>query len=155
MVDTLFEIASVLLRPVGEAIPSKAVLFEDVPALFMSFFTQVLKPVFEASGGSARDERGAMTICQTVDSLLTGELMRALMVQIGRLKALNETRSATGGGWGVAQHYEVIPPRGSGLTTGRDRHNAMQDHREAPRLQYSRGGRGLSPRGGREGDHDA
>ncbi len=147
LVDTLSEIASVLPRPVGEAIPSKAVLYKQVPALFMSFFAQVLKPTFEATGGSARDEREAMTICQTIDSLLIGETMRALMVQIGRLKALKESKSSSGG-WTVAQHFEVIPTRSSGLTSGRDRHNAMRDHREASRLQLSLSGRGLPPRGG-------
>ena len=151
LVDTLFEVATVLPRPVGEAAPSRAVIYKEVPSLFMAYFTQILKPGYEMSGSSPRDEREAQTICQTLDALLNGNLMRPLMILIGRLKALQEARSFHGGGWAIAQHFEVIPQRGSGLVTGKDRQHAMRDHRKNVRFHAPPPGRAASPgRGGGE-----
>ncbi len=99
LVDTLYEIASVLPRPVGEANPSKAVLDKEEPTLFMSLFGRVLKPIFETTGGSASEVKEAMTICQTLDSLPPGGPKRALMVHIcgcaARLAALQEAKASS------------------------------------------------------------
>ncbi len=148
LVDTLYEIATVLPRPVGEAAPTKVTLYKTLPSLFMAYYTQVLKAALESSqSASQRDERESLTICQTLDALLGGEVLHAIMIQLGRLKAVKEARATSSGGWQVARHYELIPARDAGLTTEADRANAARDFRQHQRLTNALAGRGLAPQG--------
>jgi hypothetical protein len=80
---------------------------------------------------------------EACDTLLKGNVLGALVILIGRLRALTAVVIPEGqaGGWSVAQHYEVISSSQTGLLTQRDRTNALRDQRDAARAQA------LAPRG--------
>ncbi len=85
---------------------------------------------------------------ETLDLLRAGQTLPAIMVLLGRLKAISSV-VLTEGGWAQAQHHEVTRSNRTGILTGRDQRNAQRDHREVQRL--AAGGRGgpLPPRGQR------
>ena len=110
-------------------------VYRKLPAIFVSYYTLVLQPILDASGGNARNERETRTICEALDCLLRGEPLDAIMVLLGRLRAIETAVTPEGGGWNIAQHHELIPPRGAGLVTARDRENAARDQRDVLRTR--------------------
>ena len=86
-------------------------------------------------GQNRHNKREARTIVEVCDLLLKGQTLSALVVLIGRLRALTAVVMPEGqtGGWSVAQHYEILQSSQTGLLTNRDRRNALLDQRDAQR----------------------
>ena len=73
-------------------------------------------------------------VCLTLDLLLLGESLHALMVLLGRLKAIRQSAKPGRGGWAVAQYHRVVPFRGAGLLPARDQLQVSRGFRDADRL---------------------
>ena len=98
-----------------------------------------------------RNEREARTLCEILDWAIKGEILKLIMVGLGRLKAIETVVEPGTGGWNVARHHEMIPRPQAGLLTSRDRENVAGDVRDEARVQGQlRGGQPLrSPPGPR------
>ncbi len=140
LIDTVFDILSVLPRAASEAIPTKSTIYRNLPCVFVAFFTQVLKPILLASGG-ARNEREARTLCEVLDLAVGGEVLPLIMVALMRLKAIQQSVQAEGGGWSAASNFEMIPPANATLTSERERANLARDQRD--RAHHAQALRGL------------
>ena len=81
-----------------------------------------------------------MEVC---DTLLRADTLGALVILIGRLRALTSIIIPEGaaGGWSVAQHFAVLQTSSSGFLSQRDCANALRDQRDSLRAQV------LPPRG--------
>jgi len=129
---------------------NRADVYRELPPLFLAWFQLILGPALR-SGNNRHNEREARTIVEVCDTLLRGDTLGALVILIGRLRALTSIIIPEGaaGGWSVAQHFEVLQTSSSGLLTQRDRAKGLRDQRDSLRAQA------LPPRGrGRGGDHD-
>ncbi len=135
LVESLADISKVLPSGQDGASLDRAAIYKKLPALFVPYFTLVLGPVLEAAQGGARSEREARTICETLDQILKGHPLPAVMILLARLKAIEEASDPDSGGWQVAQHHELIPRRGQGLVNARDRENAARDQRDVLRTR--------------------
>ena len=117
----------------------KVAVYRKLPPLFVPYYTLILQPIIEASQlagrGSARNERECKTMREAMDAVLRGDPPGSLMILLARLKAIETAVSPEGGGWNVAQHHELIPPKGSGLVSARDRENAARDQRNVLRTR--------------------
>ena len=129
---------------------NRADIYRELPPLFLAWFSLILRPALQA-GNNRHNEREARTIVEVSDLLLRGDVLGALVVLIGRLRALTSVIIPEGqtGGWAVAQHYEVLASSASGLLTQRDRANALRDQRDHQRAQA------LPPRRGGQGGENS
>ena len=82
-----------------------------------------------------RNERECKAMCEARDAVLRGDPLGSLMILLARLNAIETAVSPEGGGWNVARHHELIPPKGSGLVSARDRENAARDQRDVLRTR--------------------
>ncbi len=109
----------------------KVAVYRKLPPLFVPYYTLILPPIIEVSQhaghGSARNERECMAMCEARRAVLRGDPLGRLMILLARLKAFETAESPAGGGRNVARHHELIPPKGSGLVSVRDRENATRD----------------------------
>ena len=64
-----------------------------------------------------------------LDALLEGRTMQAMMLALGRLKAVEASLDSDAGSWGTARQLEMAARPGQGLVTSRDRMLAIQDSR--------------------------
>ena len=135
LLASMHEISGVMVKTSLEPEPTLSGLFKSLPAVYMPYFTQILRSTLEASGGGPRAEREALTLCSSLDLLLMGKTLRAIMVLLGRLKAIRQSAKPGGGGWAVAQYHEVVPFRDAGLLTARDQLHVSRDFRDAERLR--------------------
>ena len=129
---------------------NRADVYRQLPPLFLSWFQLILGPALRA-GNNRHNEREARTIVEVCDTLLRKDTSGALVILIGRLRALTSIIIPEGaaGGRSVAQHFEELQMSSSGLLTQRDRANALRDQRDFLRAQA------LHPRGrGRGADLD-
>ncbi len=144
LVESPLDTAKALPRSAGEGPWQQAEVYRKLPPLYSVHFKNVLKPLLEGEGGQGtRDSREVETVSETMDALLDGEPMKALMVLLGRRKAILASRSSEGGGWSVARYHEYLPMPGAFLTA-RDRENATKDFKHDLRLRHSLPGRGQS-----------
>ena len=138
LVDSILEISSILPKTGGEAI-TRAAVYRRLPAVYVAYYTQILRPIMAALP-TARNDREARTLCEIMDAGLQGDVMRMLMLSLGRLKALQSSMERDGGGWQVAQNFEMIPPPNASLLSERDRQNVARDYRDQmTSLQMVRG----------------
>ena len=116
---------------------NRSEVYKQLPPVFLAWFTMVLMPALQAlPGASKHTERETRTIVEAADALLRGDVLGALMMLLGRLRAITSVvmPDGTSGGWAVAQHYEVLQSTTSSLLTRRDRANAVRDQRDALRV---------------------
>ena len=123
-----------LPRTSAEATLSRAQVYKTLPAVFVSWFMLVLQRALARMQHGTRNEREARTIVGTLDHLMTGESLPAIMLLLGRLKALTSVTMGEGS-WKEAQHYEMVRTNATGILTARDQRNAQRDLREAQSLQ--------------------
>ena len=136
LVESLAGISRLLPSGSDGAMLDKVAVYRKLPPLYVPYYTLILQPIIEASQqGGARNERECRTICEAMDALLRGDPLGSLMILLARLKAIETAVSPEGGGWNVAQHHELIPPKGSGLVSARDRENAARDQRDVLRTR--------------------
>ncbi len=122
---------------------TRAEVFRQLPPVFIAWFTLILLPALrQQANNNKHNEREARTIVEVCDTLLKGDVINALMILIGRLRAVTSVVTSDGAntGWAVAQHFEVLQTTANGLLTQRDRANALRDQRDVLRSQ------GLAPR---------
>ena len=88
---------------------NRADIFRELPPLFLAWYALILNPALRA-GNNRHNEREARTIVEVCDTLLKGDVLSALVLLIGRLRALTAVVIPDGqtGGWAVAQHYDVL-----------------------------------------------
>ena len=143
LVDTLYQMSRVLPRSSAEASFTRAEVFRRLPPIFTPWYELKMSRLLASGNGNLRTEREARTLVEIGDALLSGMPLPALMLVLGRLKALVEAHTPGSGGWSAAQHYELAETSGTGILSPRDRALAQRDQRDAQRL--ARGG-GLPPR---------
>ena len=111
-----------------------------MPSLFTSWFTLRLEPPLRGSNLGPRNLEEAKLLTEVTDLLLGGHVLPAIMILIGRLKALAEVASPDSAGWNVARHHQLTRTDDMGLLTQRDRAHAARDSRDEMRLLgYVRG----------------
>ena len=149
LVESLFEVSAVMPRVMGEPMVSRALVYRDLPAIFGAYYLQMLRPVMDQTADSHRNDREAHTLCLALDGVIRGEPLRAIMILLGRLKALKSLLVPGTLGWQEAQLHELVASRGSGLLTATDRENATRDLLDQRRMEDFRG------RGGPPGNRGA
>ena len=112
--------------------------------MFVPYFMLVLDKKLQGTH-MQRNEREARTLCELLDALLEGRTMQAIMLALGRLKAVEASLSPESGGWSTARQLELAARPGQGLVSSRDRQLASRDTRDEAR-GLARPGRG----GGRQ-----
>ena len=110
---------------------------QKLPSLFVAYHTIVLSRRF-TDRTHARSERETRTLCEVLDLLLAGKTMQAIMVTLGRLKAVESSLDADGGGWQVARQMELTARPDQGLVSSRDRALAQRDSRDEQRALHPR-----------------
>ena len=151
LVDTLTQICQTLPKTAAGANLSRAQIFQQLPPVFVAWFSLILLPALKAkTTGGLHNEREARTIVEICDALLTGDTLGAFMILLGRLRAITSVVMPEGGAgsWALAQHFEVLQTNQTGLLTQRDRQNAQLDLRDTQRAMGSRGGGGQPRRQG-------
>jgi len=127
LVETLVEISRVLPRTSPGATVSVAEMFKTLPSIFLPWFTLVLLPAINSQPGGQRSEREARTIVEVLDLLVAGNTLPAILILLGRLKAITSVTQADNGGWDLAKQHELVQSSGMGLLSQRDRQNAVLD----------------------------
>ena len=127
---------------------SLADVYKKLPALHSSWHSLKLEPKLRGQGpGALRNTQESKTLADLADEILSGESLPALMIVLGRLKAITDV--AENGDWSSARHHELVRSNELGMLTRFDRHNAHRDQRDVLRLLPPSGrGRGLPARGG-------
>ncbi len=133
----------VLPRTSVEATYFRAEIFKKLPPLFTPWFELKMLKLIHSGSANVPTERDARTLVEIADALLLGLTMPAMMLVMGRLKALTDANTAGSGGWSSAQHYELTGTSGVGILSQRDRANARRDQRDAQRVTR---GAGMPPR---------
>ena len=110
---------------------------ERLPALFISYYSIVLTKKL-TGGRNARNERECRTLCEILDAVISGKLLRAAMVALGRLKAVESSPDPDGGGWALARQMELTARPEQGLVSGRDRALEARDQRDEQRAFHPR-----------------
>ena len=140
LVDTLSEMSREPPRSAEGGLLNRSDIYRKLPPIFVAWFALILEPMLRAQAGGLRSEREGRTISEICDLLLVGDILGALMVCLGRLKAITQASMPDGGGWQVARHHELVAPDRFGIVTMRDRANAARDQREELRtLGYTQG----------------
>ena len=113
------------------------------PPLYVAHYRNVVRPMLGSAGNAGtRDAREVESLSEAMDAVIDGEPLRALMILLGRRKAVFAARTSEGG-WGVARYHEVLPD-GATVLTARDRENASKDARMQQSLDAHLGTRGRS-----------
>ena len=120
-------------------------VYRTLPALYNAYFALKLQPRLAQLPGAQRNERESHTITETLDALIKGDNLQAVMVLLARLKAIEHATDATGGGWSHARHLEVAQASETGLITQQDRSNMMGDQRDHLRVLPGGRGQALAP----------
>ena len=80
---------------------------------FVTYLLSVVLPQYSQGALPKHHIREMRTICEALDALTAGKVLRVADLLVQRLKALEV--AAGPGGWGMAVHHELIPLEGSGL----------------------------------------
>ena len=131
LVDSICDILRVLPRSTSEAAPTTASVSRRLPAVYVAFYTQVLRPALSGSVNANRNDREVRTLCELLDHAINGDVMDILMIGLGRLKAILQSTQQDGGGWQAAEHHELIPHQTSLAILDRDRANLARDVRDS------------------------
>ena len=116
----------------------------QLPQLFVSYHSLILQQRLAASDRGSRNVREARTLRELLDALLGGGALGAIMIALQRLKAIEASIDAQGGGWHHAAQHELTARPNQGLVSQKDRTLANRDVRDEFR---SRAPRGLPPVG--------
>ena len=143
LVETILGMARSLPQSHEGARFSEIEIYKRLPSLFTSWNTLLLEPKFRELNHGPRNGQESRTLSDVADLLLTGSLLPALMIILGRLKALAEVAAPESSGWTVARHHELIRVDDMGILTRRDRENAVLDQRDSNRM--SQAGHALQP----------
>ena len=130
LLDSLEECALVLPRAAGEAAPTRADLYRELPSVYEAHYEIAIRRHTDGDVAAKRTARELLTLSKAMDQVLRGEPLDALMTMLGRHKALRAVLDTGGGGWGMARHLELLPPEQS-LVSLRDRTAAAKDEKEA------------------------
>ena len=140
LVDSLADLCAVLPASTPGAVSAsggRLMVAQKLPSLFVAYHTIILSRRF-TDRAHARSERETRTLCEVLDLLLAGKTMQAIMVTLGRLKAVESSLDADGGGWQVARQMELTARPDQGLVSSRDRALAQRDSRDEQRALHPR-----------------
>ena len=107
------------------------------------YYELILKDKMLNSPGGIRNEREALTLCKLMDAVIDGWPLRALMIGIHRLYAIEDASRADGHGWSAASRFELIPSRNAGIVPERMREEASRELRTERRMSGSARGEPL------------
>ena len=112
-----------------------AEVYRKLPAMYSSWHSLRLEPRLKEANLWPRNLQESKTLVNIADELLVGNLLTALMIVIGRLKAITEVATPESGGWSAAPHMELVRTEDLGMLTARDRELANMDQRDSLRLR--------------------
>ncbi|CAE7622693.1 Rpl30 [Symbiodinium sp. CCMP2592] len=141
----LHDISSSPLRIAGraDAEPLAESSKRDPGTLLKSGLEEMRRYLLDKPGGGAavsdtaeglRNAREIVTLSTSLDLLLSGQFARLGDVLMQRLKAVE---SSLTDGWGVAKHYELIPPSKPAITADKERDFAAKAALRAAKLKES------------------
>ena len=148
LIDTMSSMSRALPRSAEGASLDRSDLFKRLPPIFVAWFTLVLEPHLRQEN-LKRNVCEGRTLSELMDCLLTGDIMQAMMIILGRLKALTQASMPDGGGWQMARHHEMVQPDPFGILTRQDRANAARDQREEQRTHPQPQAKGTGNRRGK------
>ena len=99
-----------------------------------AYVSQVLFANHPPEAMGLRNAREIVTLSTSLDLLVSGQFARLGDVLMQRLKAVE---SSLTDGWGVAKHYELIPPSKPAITTDKERDFAAKAALRAAKLKES------------------
>ena len=112
-----------------------AEVYRKLPAMYSSWPSLRLEPSLKEANLGPRNLQESKTLVNIADELLVGNVLPALMIVIGRLKAITEVATPESGGWSTARHMELVRTEDLGILTARDRELANMDQRDSLRLR--------------------
>ena len=99
-----------------------------------AYVSQVLFANHPPEAMGLQNAREIVTLSTSLDLLVSGQFARLGDVLMQRLKAVE---SSLTDGWGVAKHYELIPPSKPAITTDKERDFAAKAALRAAKLKES------------------
>ena len=91
LIDTMAVLASDMPPASAEASFDRRYLYQKLPPLFMPWFRLSWMPAVGNDSRLQGKDQEVHTLCKSMDKMLKGETLPALMVMLGRLKALAAT----------------------------------------------------------------
>ena len=119
-------------------------IYKKLPAVYTSWFGVKMAPALDTASGNRRSFREAKAASETLDTLLGGDIVQGIMIQLGRLTAVTDVATNENVTWATAAHHEIVSSDSIGLITARGRSNQANDQRELMRLNGYVRGTGLS-----------